>query len=150
MPWGPEKTKFKDKIAKKELLLSSTDYGTALEITDDDDFDDNPIPVQHAVAIPVVDGIAAPRTLRPIKLSKKNCLQLLIPRGFAHGFIVLSKSATVNYKVDNNYMPDYDSGIIYNDESIGVDWHLDKKYHIVSVTDKQLPNINALKLNDDK
>ena len=72
MPWGPEKTKFKDKIAKKELLLSSTDYGTALEITDDDDFDDNPIPVQHAVAIPVVDGIAAPRTLRPIKLSKKK------------------------------------------------------------------------------
>ena len=72
MPRGPEKTKLKDKISKKELLLSSTDYGTALEITDDDDFDDNPIPVQHAVAIPVVDAIPAPRTLGPIKLSKKK------------------------------------------------------------------------------
>ena len=69
---GPKKLKLKERIAKEEMLLSTTDYGSPLEITDDDNFEDDKVPVQHAVAVPVVQGIAMPKKLHPMKVLKKR------------------------------------------------------------------------------
>lgn len=57
-----------------------------------------------------------------IELSSHNKKQLFIPKGFAHGFQVLSKTAIVSYKVDNHYSPKSDSGIIWNDRDLLIDW----------------------------
>ena len=57
-----------------------------------------------------------------INLSSKNKKQLFIPRGFAHGFQVLSETATVNYKVDSFYNSKYDSGIIWDDKDLLIKW----------------------------
>ena len=59
-----------------------------------------------------------------VELSSENKKQLLVPRGFAHGFVVLSKEATFAYKVDNYYVPECDRGIAFNDESLGIDWKI--------------------------
>lgn len=59
-----------------------------------------------------------------VELSGENKHQLFIPRGFAHGFVVLSENATFAYKVDNYYAPDYDSGLAFNDPEIAIDWGL--------------------------
>ena len=57
-----------------------------------------------------------------IELSSENHKQLFIPKGFAHGFQVLSNEAIVNYKVDKHYNPDSDLGIIWNDKDLSIDW----------------------------
>ncbi len=59
-----------------------------------------------------------------VELSAENNKQLLVPRGFAHGFVVLSKEAIFSYKVDNYYHPESERGITFNDESLGIDWKL--------------------------
>lgn len=68
-------------------------------------------------------------------LSEKNKINLFIPKGFAHGFIVLSKSAIVSYKVDNYYAPEHESGIYWNDQDLNVDWEFNEKEVIVSEKD---------------
>lgn len=73
-----------------------------------------------------------------IELSEKNKRQFFIPRGFAHGFIVLSEEAVFSYKVDNWYAPNYDSGIIWNDKQIDINWKLNGTQVILSDKDKQL------------
>ena len=73
-------------------------------------------------------------------LSSDNNKSLFVPRGFAHGFLVLSERATVNYKVDNYYDSNSDSGIVFNDISLNIDWALPYKDIIVSEKDKKLPN----------
>jgi dTDP-4-dehydrorhamnose 3,5-epimerase len=60
-----------------------------------------------------------------IELSSENNKQLLVPKGFAHGYQVLSNEAIVNYKVDDYYNPDSDLGIIWNDKDLSIDWNLD-------------------------
>ena len=79
-----------------------------------------------------------------IELSSENNKQLFIPKGFAHGFQVLSKEAIVNYKVDNYYNPDSDSGIIWNDKDLSIDWNLDIKL-IISKKDLKLDLFKNLK-----
>lgn len=59
-----------------------------------------------------------------IELSGENRKQLFIPKGFAHGFMVLSEKAVFAYKVDNYYHPDSDRGIAFNDPALGIDWQL--------------------------
>ena len=59
-----------------------------------------------------------------VELSAENKKQLLVPRGFAHGFVVLSEEAIFSYKVDNYYHPESDRGIAFNDKSLGIDWKL--------------------------
>tara|TARA_B100000780_G_C21055281_1_gene423940 strand:- start:615 stop:1169 length:555 start_codon:yes stop_codon:yes gene_type:complete len=59
-----------------------------------------------------------------VELSGENKRQLFIPRGFAHGFLVLSESAIFAYKVDNTYAPEYDAGIRYDDKELNIDWGL--------------------------
>lgn len=72
-------------------------------------------------------------------LSEENMRQLLVPKGFAHGFIVLSDHATVLYKVDDYYAPECDCGIHYDDPAIGIDWQLPEVTLQLSDKDKQLP-----------
>jgi dTDP-4-dehydrorhamnose 3,5-epimerase len=57
-----------------------------------------------------------------VELSGENKRQLLIPRGFAHGFVVLSETCTFAYKVDNYYSPECDRGVAFNDPALGIDW----------------------------
>jgi dTDP-4-dehydrorhamnose 3,5-epimerase len=79
-----------------------------------------------------------------IELSSVNNKQLFVPKGFAHGFQVLSETAIVNYKVDNFYNPKSDSGIIWNDKDLLIDWNLDIK-PILSDKDLKLISVNDLK-----
>ncbi|MDC8005079.1 dTDP-4-dehydrorhamnose 3,5-epimerase [Aureisphaera galaxeae] len=74
-----------------------------------------------------------------IILSEKNHLQLFVPRGFAHGFITLSEKSVFSYKCDNFYHKESEGGIIYNDATLCIDWHLAKEDLLVSEKDLQLP-----------
>ena len=73
-----------------------------------------------------------------IELTGENKRQLFVPRGFAHGFSVLSDSAVFAYKVDNTYAPESDSGIRYDDKELNIDWVLNKEEVQLSVKDKNL------------
>lgn len=73
-----------------------------------------------------------------IVLSAENRKQFFVPRGFAHGFIVLSDSAEFFYKCDNFYKKESEGGIIYNDHTLNIDWKLPKDDIIVSSKDEQL------------
>ncbi|MDA8938700.1 dTDP-4-dehydrorhamnose 3,5-epimerase [Flavobacteriaceae bacterium] len=79
-----------------------------------------------------------------IELSSENNRQLFVPKGFAHGFQVLSEIAIVSYKVDNYYNPDSDSGLIWNDKDLSIDWNLDLK-PILSKKDLKLISFKELK-----
>ena len=79
-----------------------------------------------------------------IVLSSENKVQLFVPKGFAHGFIVLSESAILSYKVDNYYKPESESGIIWNDPDLNIDWKINKREIIVSEKDKSLPTFNNM------
>ena len=69
-----------------------------------------------------------------------------MPRGFAHGFIVLKDDTIFAYKCDNFYNKQAESGIIYNDPEIGIDWMLNEDEIILSDKDKELPNLKSLSL----
>ncbi|MFY7670061.1 dTDP-4-dehydrorhamnose 3,5-epimerase [Tenacibaculum sp. MEBiC06402] len=73
-----------------------------------------------------------------VELSEHNKRQFFVPRGFAHGFIVLSEEAIFSYKVDNWYAPAHESGILWNDETLNIDWKIDVKDVILSDKDKEL------------
>ena len=75
-------------------------------------------------------------------LSSDNKEQLFIPKGFAHGFVVLSESAILSYKVDNYYNPDSESGIIWNDPDLNIDWKIKKNKITVSEKDSKLSIFN--------
>ncbi len=72
-------------------------------------------------------------------LSEKNKLQLFVPPGFAHGFAVLSPEALVSYKVDKAYVPESESGILWNDPKLGIDWKIDPSQVKLSLKDGILP-----------
>ena len=72
-----------------------------------------------------------------IILNDQNRKQIYVPRGFAHGFLVLSKEAIVVYKLDTSYNSDYSDGLMYNDPSIGISWKLNDKEIILSKKDKK-------------
>ena len=78
-----------------------------------------------------------------VELSEENKRQFFIPRGFAHGFLVLSDEAIFTYKVDNFYNPQQEASIRWNDESIAINWPIDSKDVVTS--DKDL---NAKSLNE--
>lgn len=68
-------------------------------------------------------------------LSSENKLQLLVPKGFAHGFVVLSKTADVLYKCDNYYHPSSESGLRYDDPKLNIDWTINKEDLIINKKD---------------
>jgi len=77
-------------------------------------------------------------------LTEENKKQLFIPKGFAHGFLVLSETAIFSYKVDNYYNSEAESGVLWNDSFLNIDWIIDKNNIIVSEKDKNLPPFNKL------
>ena len=72
-------------------------------------------------------------------LSDANQKQVFVPRGFAHGFLVLSETAIFSYKCDNYYNRESEGGIIYNDEYLGIDWMLTEEDYLISEKDLILP-----------
>jgi dTDP-4-dehydrorhamnose 3,5-epimerase len=75
-------------------------------------------------------------------LSEENKKQLFIPRGFAHGFVVLEDETIFSYKCDNYYHKESERGIIYNDTDLDIDWMLNEQELIVSEKDQALPTLN--------
>ena len=76
-------------------------------------------------------------------LSEENKKQLLIPRGFAHGFLVLSDTAEFAYKCDDFYHPEEEGGIIYNDEDVNIEWPAIDAEYILSEKDQKHPGLKA-------
>jgi dTDP-4-dehydrorhamnose 3,5-epimerase len=74
-----------------------------------------------------------------VKLSSENKRQLFVPRGFAHGFVVLTDTAEFAYKCDNFYAKDFERGVKYNDPELGIDWEFEEDALIVSEKDAVLP-----------
>ena len=81
-----------------------------------------------------------------IELTSDNKKQFFIPRGFAHGFIVLSDTVTFLYKCDNLYNKESEDGIIYNDPALNIDWKLPESAFIVSPKDLILSTLADAKL----
>jgi dTDP-4-dehydrorhamnose 3,5-epimerase len=79
-----------------------------------------------------------------VELSAENKKQLFIPRGFAHGFLVLSETAIFSYKTDNYYSAKHDRGIKFDDPSIGIDWDFDKSKLIISLKDISAPPLSEV------
>ncbi len=80
-----------------------------------------------------------------VLLSAENQKQLFIPRGFAHGFVVLSETATFFYKCDNFYNKESEGGIIFNDPSLQMDWQLSESELLISEKDNILPVLKEAK-----
>ena len=74
-----------------------------------------------------------------VELSEENKRQFFIPRGFAHGFLVLSQEAIFTYKVDNPYAPQCDAGIRWNDPDLGIEWPIDPAEVLTSEKDLKQP-----------
>lgn len=79
-----------------------------------------------------------------VELSAENNLQLYIPRGFAHGFSVLTETAVFAYKCDNNYDKASEGGIAYNDPKLGIDWGIPEGSRSLSEKDLALGGIDSL------
>ena len=77
-----------------------------------------------------------------VELSAENKKQMLVPRGFAHGFVVLEDDTIFAYKVDNYYSPECDRGIAFDDESLNIDWILEKEELKLSDKDTKQPKLN--------
>jgi dTDP-4-dehydrorhamnose 3,5-epimerase len=82
-----------------------------------------------------------------VELSDSSQTQLFIPRGFGHGFIVLSETATFFYKCDNYYNRDSEGGIIWNDPDLNIDWKIDPASILLSDKDKMLPTLKQYQNN---
>ena len=79
-----------------------------------------------------------------VELSDDNKKQMFIPRGFAHGFVVLTDTATLSYKVDNYYSPECDRGLAFDDIDLNIDWQLTKQQLLLSDKDTQQPTLAVL------
>jgi dTDP-4-dehydrorhamnose 3,5-epimerase len=80
-----------------------------------------------------------------VTLTGENKKQMLIPRGFAHGFIVLEDNTTFAYKVDSYYSPQNDRGIAFDDEALGIDWILEHSELNLSAKDTKQPKLSEAK-----
>ncbi|MBE6379004.1 MAG: dTDP-4-dehydrorhamnose 3,5-epimerase [Lentisphaerae bacterium] len=83
-----------------------------------------------------------------VELSAENKYQLFVPRGFAHGFVVLTESVTFAYKCDNTYMPSHERGIAFNDPALGIDWKVELDKFILSPKDMKNPLLADAELFD--
>lgn len=91
------------------------------------------------VAVDLRSGSATFGRWVAVELSDENMRQLFVPRGFAHGYSVLSDEALVGYKCDNFYEPAAEGGVRFDDPSIGVDWRLPVEERVVGARDLALP-----------
>ena len=83
-----------------------------------------------------------------VELSEENKRQFFIPRGFAHGFLVLSEEAIFTYKVDNPYSPSTDGGIRWNDPDLGIEWPIDPAKVLTSEKDLNQPFLKDAEVFD--
>ena len=79
-----------------------------------------------------------------VELSGENHRQLFIPRGFAHGFVVLSDEAVFQYKCDNFYAPQHEGAIIWDDPDLGIDWRVPADKIILSGKDREHPQLRNI------
>jgi dTDP-4-dehydrorhamnose 3,5-epimerase len=93
------------------------------------------------VAVDIREASATFGEYVAVELTEDNKKQLFVPRGFAHGFIVLSDTAIFSYKCDNFYNKESEGGIIYNDKDLNIDWKLEEKDFKVSEKDLVLPTL---------
>ena len=87
------------------------------------------------------------RKVHAVQLSSDNKKQLLVPRGFAHGFSVLSDTAEVLYKCDEGYAPQCEAGIRFDDPELKIDWMVEPGKRIVSSKDNALPFLKDARFN---
>lgn len=90
------------------------------------------------VALDIRKGSPTYGEYEVVLLSEDNKRQLFVPRGFAHGFAVLSDEAIFSYKVDNWYAPTHDTGIMWNDKTLNIDWKIQDNEVMLSEKDKNL------------
>ena len=83
-----------------------------------------------------------------VELSDENKRQLFVPRGFAHGFVVLSDEVIFAYKCDNTYMPSHERGIAFNDPALGIDWKVKDANFLLSAKDSKNPLLADAELFD--
>lgn len=79
-----------------------------------------------------------------VELTEENKRQFFVPRGFAHGFVVLSEEVIFQYKCDNYYAPEHEAGMAWDDSDLNIDWKLPIEKIILSEKDKINPNLNDL------
>lgn len=79
-------------------------------------------------------------------LSEENKRQLFVPRGFAHGYVVLSEEAIFSYKVDNKYAPEFERGIKFDDLELNINWNINRNQITISEKDKLNRYINEVEL----
>ncbi len=79
-----------------------------------------------------------------VELSAENHRQLWVPQGFAHGFVVLSETATFAYKCDNYYAPSHDGGVLWNDEDLNINWQVPMEFIQLSEKDKKQPRLKEV------
>ena len=91
------------------------------------------------IAVDIRDGSDTYGEHITVELSGENKKQVFIPRGFAHGFLVLSNTAIISYKVDNSYAPTYDKGIRWDDPTLNIQWGVNEHDVLVSEKDAKLP-----------
>lgn len=80
-----------------------------------------------------------------VLLSDKNKRQFFVPRGFAHGFLVLSETALFSYKCDNFYNKESEGGLAFDDKTIGIEWNFPKEQLIISEKDQNNPTLESVK-----
>ena len=93
------------------------------------------------VAVDLRDGSPTYGQSYTCRLSDKNNLQLLVPRGFAHGYVVLSDTATFFYKCDNFYSKQHEGGIRYDCPKLNIDWEMEPSSLIVAERDRNFPSL---------
>ena len=93
------------------------------------------------VAVDIRNGSATFGQHVAVELSGRNKRQLFIPRGFAHGFVVLSDNAVFQYKCDNYYAPQHEGAIAWDDPELNIDWRIDPRDIVLSEKDKQHPRL---------
>jgi dTDP-4-dehydrorhamnose 3,5-epimerase len=82
-----------------------------------------------------------------LEMSSENDYQLLVPKGFAHGFAVLSESVDLLYKTDEYHYPESEGGILFNDSTLKIDWRIPHSEMIVSDRDKKHPKLAEATFN---
>jgi dTDP-4-dehydrorhamnose 3,5-epimerase len=82
-----------------------------------------------------------------VELTGENKKQFLIPKGFAHGFVVLSETAVFAYKCDEYYNPEAERGIVFNDPELGIDWMIDPDDIMLAEKDKKWPVMAEAEMN---
>lgn len=93
------------------------------------------------VAVDIREGSVTYGQWASVELTAENNLQFYVPRGFAHGFSVLSETAVFAYKCDNTYNKESEGGIAYNDPSLGIDWGIPEEARSLSEKDLELPRL---------